>query len=1277
MKFKILFYIFSFVLLSGCIGKKPQNSGEAAGTISLSNASALNTLDNSLTYTVAYTNAKEITLAIADIQLIKTGTVAGTVSVSGDGLSTRTVTVSSISGAGTLAIKIAAGTAVFSKTKKAVAVGPSAAATLENLSPAINISAPSLATTKNGTISFTVVYSGAETVYLDETFISLSTDDTATGTVSVSGVGAIKTVTISGISGSGTLGITIAADSAVSTAGKYSLAMYGSTYCLIDSTPPVISIAAPSASTSKSGPVSYSVSYTESPMITLASTDITLNKTGTANGVVSVTGGGTALRTVSVSSLTGDGTLAISLAANTAVDAVGNTTLAFGPSSTFIVDNTPPGVVISAPSVATTNSGPVTYTVTYSGASAITLSSANIVLNKTGTANASVSVTGSGSTTRTVTLFSTTGDGTIGISVDANTAIDAAGNYASAPTTSSTFIVDNTSSGITLSAPSIADTSTTPVTYTVTYADAATISLVAADVQLITTGTANAVASITGSGSVTRTVTLSSLTGSGTIAIKLIAGTAIDNSGNTTLASATSATFNVDSTRPTVAISSASTSVANSGPITYTITYTGASVITLANTDIVLNKTSTADGTAVVSGTGTTTRTVTISSITGNGTLGISLLADTAFDAAGNSVLASGASTTFTVDNTSPTMSIQAPSKAATATASVVYTATYTGASTISLVTGNVTLVKTGSADGTVSVAGTGSVNRTISISGITGHGTLGVTVVAGTAVDSAGNLAGAPTAPETFYVTNDPLFPQSWHLYNIGQTGYSTGTGYLNFDLNVVSAWKAGYTGTGIKILVSDTGVQSAHEDLSGNFLGGTVSHDFVNGSAGLDYVYATAEPILAATSSDHGTSVAGIIAAAAGNSIGGQGIAPNAQIASANLLALTTIPTTAQMLVQLDNSFDIINQSWGTTQCTVSSPDAAYESKMASERKVYIKSAGDDFAVTGSVATCGRITSTRHGNAVLDTNNNNPYIVVVAALNANGVKSSSSSPGSSVWITGLGGERGFDSPAILSTDLSGCTYGASPADTWNVFQLSSHPLNTSCNYTATMNGTSAAAPTISGVVALMLQANPALTTRDVKHILASTAVKVNATAAATTNSYVASPAGHVWQQGWVTNAALYQFHNYYGFGLANAKAAVEMAATGYVNMAAEVQTGYASSGVVSLAIPDNSATGVEAPISVAATLTVEAIQIKLAATHANIGELGLEVTSPSGTKSIILNVNNSLDGLIDFDGTEVFLSNAFYGENSVGSWKIKLIDGKASTAGQLVSWEINVIGH
>ena len=67
------------------------------------------------------------------------------------------------------------------------------------------------------------------------------------------------------------------------------------------------------------------------------------------------------------------------------------------------------------------------------------------------------------------------------------------------------------------------------------------------------------------------------------------------------------------------------------GPITYTVTYADANFnsSTLAAANITLNKTGTANGTVGVSGTGLT-RTVTISGITGDGSLGISIVAGTA-----------------------------------------------------------------------------------------------------------------------------------------------------------------------------------------------------------------------------------------------------------------------------------------------------------------------------------------------------------------------------------------------------------------------------------------------------------------------------------------------------------------------------------------------------------------------------------------------------------------------------------------------------------------------
>jgi hypothetical protein len=100
---------------------------------------------------------------------------------------------------------------------------------------------------------------------------------------------------------------------------------------------PTISIGAPSAESTTSGPVSYTITYGDANDITLANDDITLNKMGTADGTVTVTGSGLEERTVTISDITGNGTLGISIAAGTATDIDDNTAPAVGPSATFDV----------------------------------------------------------------------------------------------------------------------------------------------------------------------------------------------------------------------------------------------------------------------------------------------------------------------------------------------------------------------------------------------------------------------------------------------------------------------------------------------------------------------------------------------------------------------------------------------------------------------------------------------------------------------------------------------------------------------------------------------------------------------------------------------------------------------------------------------------------------------------------------------------------------------------------------------------------------------------
>jgi subtilisin-like proprotein convertase family protein len=214
-------------------------------------------------------------------------------------------------------------------------------------------------------------------------------------------------------------------------------------------------------------------------------------------------------------------------------------------------------------------------------------------------------------------------------------------------------------------------------------------------------------------------------------------------------------------------------------------------------------------------------------------------------------------------------------------------------------------------------------------------------------------------------------------------------------------------------------------------------------------------------------------------------------------------------------------------------------------------------------------------------------------------------------------------------------------------------------------------------GVIALILEANPALTWRDVKHILASTARKIDPTGGITNGPL----AGYVAEPGWFANHASptpFNYHNWYGFGLVDASAAVNMAKTYTLGLLGTfTNTGFISSGTLSLAIPDASATGVTSTLSVPATVqVVEAVQVRVSITHTFLGDLGIEVVSPAGTRSV---VKNTEDGYFNSQNlsNQVFLSNAFYGENPAGTWTIKVVDALATDTGTLTNWAIRVYGH
>ena len=466
----------------------------------------------------------------------------------------------------------------------------------------------------------------------------------------------------------------------------------------MDNTAPTISIGSPSAAYAAGGPVTYTVTYADANFntSTLAAANITLNKTGTANGTLSVSGSGLT-RTVTISGITGDGTLGISVAAGTASDLAGNPAPAAGPARTFIVDNTAPTISIGSPSAAYAAGGPVTYTVTYADANfnTSTLAAANITLNKTGTRQWHAQCL----------RFGPDPDGHDQRHHGQRYVGDfrrrrhrlGPGRQPGPGRRAQRHVHRGQHGPHDLDRrPSASYVAGGPVTYTVTYADANfnTSTLAAANITLNKTGTANGTLGVSGTG-LTRTVTISSITGDGSLGISIAAGTASDLAGNPAPAAGPAPPSRWTTRPPRSRSAAPSASYAASGPVTYTVTYADANFnsSTLAAANITLNKTGTANGTLGVSGTGLT-RTVTISSITGDGSLGISIAAGTASDLAGNPAPAAGPTPTFTVDNTAPTIAIGCPSASYAAGGPVTYTVTYADANfnTSTLAAANITL---------------------------------------------------------------------------------------------------------------------------------------------------------------------------------------------------------------------------------------------------------------------------------------------------------------------------------------------------------------------------------------------------------------------------------------------------------------------------------------------------------------------------------------------------------------------------------------------------------
>jgi hypothetical protein len=683
----------------------------------------------------------------------------------------------------------------------------------------------------------------------DPTVAITSGGDPVTGTVSVGGVAPNFTATYTMQTGDseGAIGFVITAVDHLTNSAPYSVADSGVQF---DKTAPTIAVSAPSAARVKDGTdVTYTVTYGGANSVSLGSGDISITGTGTAS-VVDVTGTGNTTRTVRVRAGSTDGPVGISIASGTASDAAGNTAPSASSSTSFQVDNTPP----SAPGTPTKTSGSAGYinasesnvsiTVNFSTTGALqndVLYLAEDTLGTLATRTLSSADISSGSHTFSVSTSAFGGDGSKSVTAYL---VDEAGNQG--PASGALPLTKDTVKPGEPSAPTKAtdyiNASETNISISVDFSTAGALEddrlyLVEASEGTLATRTLTSADISSGSYEFIVARTLFGDDGPKSVTAYLV--DAAGNPGDPSDA----LNLSKDTVPPTISVSvPSSTSVKDGDSVTYTVTYGGASSITLVKGDV---STTGLGGATVDSVTGGgTTRTVTLTAGLAEGAVGISIVAGTAEDAAGNSAASASSSISFQVDNTPPSISFSSPSQSyAKDGDTVTFTVTYGGASSITLVKDDVST--TGAGGATVDSVTGGGATRTVTLTAGSGDGEVGISIVADTAVDEAGNSALSASSASTFLVDNTApeLDDATLSATASDVTGFSiteTGSGVASYSSDI-----GGSSFNGATLTTSVVLNEGEHQDYvlgvtdnAGNTGNRTVRHSLSSGIYSAAYI-------------------------------------------------------------------------------------------------------------------------------------------------------------------------------------------------------------------------------------------------------------------------------------------------------------------------------------------------------------------------------------------------------------------------------------------------------
>ncbi|KAJ7096471.1 peptidase S8/S53 domain-containing protein, partial [Mycena crocata] len=450
-----------------------------------------------------------------------------------------------------------------------------------------------------------------------------------------------------------------------------------------------------------------------------------------------------------------------------------------------------------------------------------------------------------------------------------------------------------------------------------------------------------------------------------------------------------------------------------------------------------------------------------------------------------------------------------------------------------------------------------------------------------------------------------DPLFSKQWHLVNEEAAEHS---------MNVVPVWEMGYTGKGIISSLVDDGLDYTAEDLKDNF-DADDSYDF-NDHESL--------PTPKLYDDTHGTRCAGQIGAGK-NTACGIGIAYNSKVAGVRILSgeISDVDEAAALNYGFQN-VSIYSCSWGPPDngMVMEGPDYLI-------KKAVLHGINEGRGGKGSVFVFASGNGAGSGDQCnFDGYTNSIYSVTVSAVDHKGLRPYYSEACTANMVAAYSSGSG---KSITTTDkgLNKCA--------------------------STHGGTSAAAPNAVGVFALALEARPDLTWRDIQHLCVETARMINPD-----------------DDDWETTAIGKKYSSKYGYGALDGLLYVQAAQKWKLvkpqarlpTRTVQIEGGtmnpvgnFSGGEVIGVG-------GVSSVLSMKWDMLQDAnfeklehIVVRVWIDHTRRGDVEVELTSPSGVKSVLAEKRRSDSATSGFPGW-TFMTVKHWGEDIVGDWNLRVSD-------------------